>query len=553
MDDEFFNEDERKSSLRFVGGGYGDAIGGDNIAEDVQINAEQLGAELDQIGEELIELAETQEGGSALFNFVQTAAEVFSRYRVSGGAAGWSANCILPDGSKWSEDETARLEAEFVQFGSALPDFLQPESATAATELDLESQTGGAGLLKVPSSIELGDISVDSLFAKINDYIAGINSYFQDFSRKAGVLKLENTIEASTGDIIIPGTPLQINPHAPAPLIAGILEISRLMIALSPSDFPFLRKIVSLIAGLLDVARGEWKNGIFSFLGMFSQARLMTGIMFKFVSNLLGFISPQIFDEWKYSTFAMTKSFLVGIMIWVFGTFAPKLLRAGVGSQMEKIKELIEQFNAQIDEIESQTTAKGIGADQGYEIKFRRIPTDRMPDFGNIQALQAMFQVPEVFCSKEVREAVKSFESNPLIRFALELMNIPTTDAEFARRCIGVSQNVDEAVVARLMPIVIAQSGPAQAEHMRAELADREERLEVLQKFADAAKEKIESGSISKEEDPIQSEQSLNVQEEKVAFKPTSTRMRGGTRSNRLRLSTRRSRRRTLRLNRNTN
>ncbi len=600
--DEYYDQ----PALQFIGGGYGTALGGGEVPSELEAGAEQLGGELDRIGDELVSLASTEQGGGAIFNFLQGTAEIFSKYRQSGGAAGWAQGCSLPDGSKWLPEDGKKIESAFQQFGGALPEFLQPEGGAQSLEIpdDLAEQAGGA--LKVPGGIEVSDISIDALFQKVNDYISNLNGYFMDFSRKAGVLKLEKSIDNSIGGIPFPGFPLiKISPYAPAPIISGILEVSRLMIALSPADLPFLRKLVSLLAGLLDVARGEWKNGIFSFLGLFSQARMMTGIMFKFVNNLLSFISPQIFDEWKFNTFAMAKSFFVGILLWLFGTFAPKLLRAGVGDQMDKITELIEKFNAEIDRIEAETEAKGIGAEQGYKIKFQRIPQDRMPDFSNMQALQAVLQIPEIVCSKDVREAVKAFENNPLIRFALELMNIPTTDEAFARRCKGVSQDVNEALVNRLMPIVTPLTDAQGAEDMRERLAESEKRVEILSKYASAAKCTVKNckehgkGDMSEkheeEEDPTgpvaapasasapasaqvstlvelehsntasnpttsaSSEQFSKSNSARADFKPVRVselrpRQDGGTRSSRLRFAARRhTRSRRLRFNRDTN
>jgi hypothetical protein len=153
-------------------------------------------------------------------------------------------------------------------------------------------------------------------------------------------------------------------------------------------------------------------------------------------------------------------------------------------------------------------------------------------------------------------------------------MNIPTTDEAFGRRCKGVSQDVNEALVNRLMPIVTPLTDAQGTEDMRERLAESEKRVEVLSKYASTAKCTIKNckehgkGDMSEEhrdqdptgpgvdepeQEPTSTPQS-NEDQSRATFAPTPIRRRGGgTRSSRLRFAARRSRSRRLRFNRDTN
>jgi hypothetical protein len=95
------------------------------------------------------------------------------------------------------------------------------------------------------------------------------------------------------------------------------------------------------------------------------------------------------------------------------------------------------------------------------DVNFARIPETMVPSLDDVQNLQTLLRVPEVFCSTEFKQILQPLLLVPPLRLALELFNIPTVDEDIAEQCKGKESALSDTLAQKATPQVsIIPGGP---------------------------------------------------------------------------------------------
>jgi hypothetical protein len=174
-------------------------------------------------------------------------------------------------------------------------------------------------------------------------------------------------------------------------------------------------------------------------------------------------ISPDLQHQLQKTVYQSSKSLFAGFFLWGFSTFSPDVIRASINTATDKMRETIENFNEQIASVEAK--AKEVAKPAGINVTFQRIPESLVPSFDDIQNLQTLVKVPEVYCSKEFQEILKPLLLVPPLRLALELFNIPTVQEDIDAECKGKESSLSDTLAEKATPTItpLEESSPEPA------------------------------------------------------------------------------------------
>lgn len=299
------------------------------------------------------------------------------------------------------------------------------------------------------------DVSIDKMYEQVTKFLASVDETNKELASVIGPVAFVKgmTTDPQIGPFppFIP-TPVKIPSRAILPLINAFLETCRILVSNRFVDISIARQIFSLVLAFFDVSRGEWRDGVLSFLGVFSRNMMLVGLVGKTMRWVYNFMSPDIQSRLSDDLFEGSKSMFIGFWLWFISTVSPDFVRMAVNQMIESAKLPLEQLNQQIGAIEEQ--AKAVGASVGVGVQFPRIPLDSIPSFDDIQNFQALAHQPEIVCSAGFQAAIQPALAIPALRLVLELLNIPTTAEDKAETCKGQPQNVVDAVAKAFTPTV---------------------------------------------------------------------------------------------------
>jgi hypothetical protein len=347
------------------------------------------------------------------------------------------------------------------------PLWLPEEAAVLSETLPLAAQTGGGlanGDLKFtadssfvkPAMPDL-NFSIDEIADSVKQYITAIDEKNRQLSEILGPVAIVKS-KYPSGDVPIGPYPPYIPTEIPIPgntilvMINAVLETCRLIVSNHFFDVSILRQILSLVLSIFDVLRGNWKDGVMTFMGVFSSSWMVYGMIGKTTRWVYNFMAPDIQQRIESDLFAGGKSMLLGAWLWMASVVSPSYVRDAINQLMETAKQPLEVLNQKIAAIEQQAQASV--ASIGAKVEFPRIPLDKLPSFDDIQNFQTILHQPEVYCSPAFKEAMNPALEIPIIRVVFELLNIPTTDEGFAKACANQSTSLADAMVDKLKPTV---------------------------------------------------------------------------------------------------
>jgi hypothetical protein len=467
-------------------------------------------------------------------NFLYSAMNTFSTtllaYKDAKGEKGWTKDL------DWTEGQKQVLE-------ECLPRFFEVsekkgQDGGAYPQLSLKPTTDDS-LVQMAPAIDPTKISLDSAFYGIRNMLASLDAKNKQLAKILGPTAIINSMKEDPH--VGPRPPylpirLQFPARAILPMINAILESIRLFVSVSLTNSDYdnktLRQVLSIVLGIFDISRGEWKDGILSFLGAYSRNMLLMGFLGKTSRWVYNFISPDIQNRIEEDLYAGGKSMFVGFWLWALTVVSPDFVRIRIQELMDKAKENIENFNKKIDDIESK--AQQEAATKGATVKFPRVPMDRFPSFDDIQNLQSILHQPAVFCNPSFQSILKPALKIPPLRIALELMNIPTLDEKIAEYCKNVPTDIVEAATQEFAPTVIKEE--SDAEDPKEPEAKEAEPEKPEAKEAEAAEAEPEKAEVKEEvkEEPKEEvkEEAKESEEGRKMFAPTKVRKikKGGSR-----------------------
>jgi len=387
-------------------------------------------------------------------------------YLNAKGAPGWALEAKNEEGEPiWTKKEAESLEE------------LVSEKLNTYNEL----QKGGASVEVKPPGPELhvtpasslvtlplaSTFSIDEIFENIRDYVATIDTKNRELASILGPVAIVKSMsEDYTKDIEIPMlTPLYpfiknvpVPPRMVIPLINSVLETCRLMVSTGSLDIGILRKLLSFVLAIFDITRGEWKNGLFSFMGFFGKETMILGQSLKTARWIYNFISPDIQRRIEDDIFAGGKSIIAGSILWFVSIVSPGIVQRIVNNMIDVAKQPVDELNKKFEEIQevSQKSAAKIGA----TVTFPKFPLAQFPSFDDVQNFQSIIHQPEVFCSKQFQTAFASAIEVPVLRILFEMMNVPTTLEKVAETCRGQEASIEESLMKSMLPTVTMDESP---------------------------------------------------------------------------------------------
>lgn len=303
-------------------------------------------------------------------------------------------------------------------------------------------------------------VSINKIYDQVTQFLASVDETNRELASVIGPVAFVKgmTTDPQIGPFppYLP-VPIKVPSRAILPLINAFLETCRILVSNRFVDISIARQILSLVLALFDVSRGEWRDGVLSFMGVFSKNAMLMGLIGKTMRWVYNFMSPDIQSRLSDDLFEGGKSMFIGFWLWFISTVSPDFVRAAVNQMIEAAKQPLEVLNQQISAIEEQ--AKAVGASVGVGVKFPRVPLDAIPSFDDIQNFQALAHQPEIVCSAGFQAAIQPALSIPALRLVLELLNIPTTAEHTAEFCKGQPQDVADAISKAFTPTVYPLKG----------------------------------------------------------------------------------------------
>ncbi len=331
-------------------------------------------------------------------------------------------------------------------------------------------QAGGGGLnpMKftasssfVQPSAEMPPISIDETYEKIKQYLAMIDQKNREIAATVGPVAFINqmTTDPAIGPIL-PYLPfrLQMPARLILPVANAVLEACRLIVSNNFYDVAILRKISSLVLAILDVLRGEWKDGLLSLAGMVSQDWMLFGMVGKIGRWVYNFVSPDIQARLEDDLFASSKSMVIGGWLWLLSVASPDFVRGAVNQMIDKAKASVEKLHEKLEALEEK--AQGAAKQAGVKVTFPRIPLDKIPTFDDIQNFQSLLSNPEIYCSAEFQMVLAPAMAIPPLRLVFELMNIPTLPEKITEKCKDQPASIGDTLAAAMQPVVVPLADP---------------------------------------------------------------------------------------------
>ena len=355
---------------------------------------------------------ESHELPDRLYKGIEGISSLFLAWKKHEGDPGWSQTLVdLDQKPLFNKEESSHIERSF--------EALKP--------LFFERQYGGA----LPP-IDPKDISIDKLYHSIFDTLDKYDEQYREITDQLGIVKAIETTD-KRGVFLLPFVPPIPVPYyilgkAILPFLNAILEFLRIAVSNTLLDVPSLRILLSIAIAFLDLLRGEWKNAVLSLFGVISASGATLGFAGKLIRNAWLLISPDLQKQLRDDIFKSSKSMMAGFLIWSFTIFSPDLLRFTVDQAFDKMRVMVEEFNKKSGDLEEK--AQEVSSKMGLQVKFPKLPLDMIPSIDDIQTLQSLVQVPELYCSPEFQKIIAPLLLIPPLRLLLELLNIPTTEED---------------------------------------------------------------------------------------------------------------------------
>lgn len=385
-----------------------------------------------------------------IYKALEGVSSIFLAWKRSGGKSGWSESLVDLSGSPlFTKEQSVNLEE-----GAKI---LEPFTVNQRGGVNFaHGSSGSNSIVKVPLSIKPEDISLDKLYHTVTTTLDRYDEQWRDITKSLGIVEAIETTDKK-GVIVLPfippiPVPFYIFGKTILPFLNAVLELLRIAVSNTIIDFPTGRILLSVMVAFLDLLRGEWKNGVLSLLGVINSTGTIVGFFGKIVRNAWLLVSPDLQIELRDDLFKSGKSMLIGFLIWSFSIFSPDVLRFTIDASFQKIRDLVSEFNKKSDEF--QKKAEEIASTMpGVKITFPHLPFDMVPSMDDIQNLQVLARIPEIYCSDEFQKLLAPILIVPPLRIVIELLNIPTLPEDIEKMCpIGVKPKLAESILEAIEP-----------------------------------------------------------------------------------------------------
>ncbi len=420
-----------------------------------------------------------------LYHALEGISSVFYAWKKSEGKKGWSTSLVNQKGKKlFTKQQRELLEEAFETYGPMFAEVFEEGGEVAlvggGASLSNVSQGPTSSLVQAPLAVNPEDVSIDKLYTYVTKKMDEYDEQWRSISSSLGIVK---AVEAQDykGTLIIPMTPPIPVPYyilgkTIFPFLTTLLDTIRLALGNPLIDFFMVRISLSIVLAIIDLIRGDWQTALLTSLGILSPSGVIIGIFGKLIRNTWLFIAPDIQRQLRDDIYRSSKSMVVGFLLWSFSIFSPDAIRLAVNQSFDKLRQIVENFNQKSSEVEAQV--QQVASSAGVKVSFPKIPLTIIPTIDDIQNLQTIARVPEIYCSPEIQQIIQPILLVPPLRLVLELLNIPTVPEMVEEQCKGVdTSSLSKAIVEKATPEVEIIPGSAlnQAAKAAAEVSSKVE------------------------------------------------------------------------------
>jgi hypothetical protein len=389
-----------------------------------------------------------------IYEALNGVSETFLAYKDSAGVPGWASTVKDALGeSMWSTGQAAAIEevAPLLAGGSVQAGGGEV-SPMKSSDFHITAQS------KFVTAANSKPFSLDEIIGSVQQYLAAIDEKNRQLAKIIGPVAIVNSMTKGSDPKIGPYPPyLPIGVPIPArtivPIVNAILESCRLLVSNYVFDVPILRKILSIVLAIYDVLRGEWRDGVLSFIGVFSHNMMVAGMIGKTTRWVYNFISPDIQQRISADVYDGFKSMCIGYWLWLFSVVSPDFVRNILTNMINSAQVPIDEINKKLASLEMQ--AQKTAAPAGMIVKFPRIPLDAIPSLDDIQNFQSLLHRPEIVCNPAFQSAIQPALNIAPLRLVFELLSIPITPEAKAETCKDVPASFGDSVIEALKPTVI--------------------------------------------------------------------------------------------------
>lgn len=445
----------------------------------------------------------------------------------------------LPDGSPAFTDENDinKLVDLLKNHGPQIKEILE---SVRVSGNDSEKQVGGDGTAEDKGPLEKlidiakmayispEEISFDRQFLKLTDYWDRLDQLNRALSSQLGLVALVNKVKVDPFVMVplpgpVPPVKVQFPMRLALPLVNMLLEVTRIFFAIVPfGTIPM--QFFTLIQTLFDIARGEWKYGIFTMMGFFNGGLLIFGVFCKLIRDVWLLMEPNLSKQIRLDLWLAGRSMFVGFWLRMITVFMPDFARNATETALLPMTAILTKVNTTIENIES--TVNKTTEPLGVKAIFPKVEFDMIPSLDSINALQTAISQPEIFCAPEFQQILAPIKNIPPIRLFIELLNIPLDDQMVALRCKGIqTTDIATALVDKLAPRIEIIPGGATATIAQGEKVARQ--LETLATI-DSLTDLFSSGFVSSLQSQLKdiASSGLTAQARDLAVKEAQNKMK---------------------------
>jgi hypothetical protein len=303
---------------------------------------------------------------------------------------------------------------------------------------------------------DLTKFSVDDIYYGIRKRLSEIDEANRAIMKEMGPLSFEGDFHFGPIPPYIPKE-IPVAPRLAYGLLNTFLEVLRLLTTFGPLESGFLRMIMSIATGIFEIARGEWRDGVLSFMGVFSSFMVYAGTIGKTFRLVYGFINPQLQNQLEDTLFASGKSLFIGIWLWALSISAPAHVRKRLEDLRVTVMTAVNDLNGKMGEIEAAAKKRVEGL--GIDISFGRIDPGKIPSFDDVQNLTIFLNMPEIICLDVTKKVLEPLMKIPVTRLLVELLGVPVSDEALNKKCAGQATSAVELVQSTLGPQIVSSKG----------------------------------------------------------------------------------------------
>jgi hypothetical protein len=159
------------------------------------------------------------------------------------------------------------------------------------------------------------------------------------------------------------------------------------------------------------------------------------GIFFKYIVNGWMLINPSLRNDIFRDFYKGTKSLVIGFFLWLASILPPQAIKAPIEATLETLREKAKGIQEYLKEIEE--GGSSVLSAQGKKLDFSQLNIDILTKLSldDIQNFQSLAQWDLIVCSNEFEQILNTIKQEPILRFVVELLGVPTTEEEQIRVC----------------------------------------------------------------------------------------------------------------------